>query len=190
MKKFRNKIFIYFVLTAIMFTCFSCKTFNKAVAEGKRKAWVIGQFTDNPNVSYLLYDGSVAILSTREYSSPPYIREFSRITSLVFSEAGLTFITSNITSNDGRALVEIIYHRSTASEPIQKMSFNTTLRNASTTGWRVTINYSEELLNFILNMPERFHSGGYITVTGNLGSFKFDFPNIEVFKTKYQELIE
>jgi len=182
-----------FVIICIMLCCFlgSCLTLGNSFPSNPRKSWTINNFANAPDVYYLLDTSSGTIISKSEYSTPPYIRDYSEITNFMFSENGLSFITSNIPQllRNNTLNVTIEYHRSSSSIPLIKMDLIGNVRNANNGKWRIIIDYSDELKDFLLNMPENFLRGCFIKVIGYNGNFYFDFPNRATeFKEAWEEL--
>jgi hypothetical protein len=66
------------------------------------------------------------------------------------------------------------------------MQFTATCQNINSGAWRISIDYSEELKDFLLNMPENVSHGAYITVAGYDVSFRFAFPR--EFKNAYRQM--
>jgi len=188
MKKVYKSVVICIVVVCFFGACLSLGNFSSSTP---RKAWTVSNYSNAPDDYYMIDTSSGTQISRSEYSTPPYIRDFSKITDFMFSEDGLSFITSDIiqTLRNNTFNVILEYPRSSSSIPITKIDLVGYVRSTNDGKWRISIDYSDKLKDFLLNMPENFSQGCYVKVYGIDRFFYFDFPNKAIeFKEAWKEL--
>jgi hypothetical protein len=175
------------LMVSLIVSLVSCQSLSDFMNAHPRDVWNTGYYANAPDVYYITYRGAGTIVSERGIWSNE--GDYSEITDFTFSKAELSFVTSRIPYSFNNTLqLTIEYNRASSSSPKKNMLFAATYKNIGTNTWRISIDSSEDLTDFLLNMPENFSEGAYITVVGEDASFMFPFPG--GFKDAYRKMEE
>jgi hypothetical protein len=170
MKK-RNGWMVMAAIGAVLLTVCGCASFAPDPLGG----WKVLPFSNAPDVYYMVYD--------RTMISEQDGKDYSEITDFMFSEDGLSFVTSKIPY----AMRGFVVSFGTLTGQVDfDATYSPFDPNPYETTYKISIKYSAKLEQFLAELTEPRYTP--ITVVGYDGKFKFYFPN--KFDEVYQLLKE